>query len=276
MNKDVGLVKTRKVAGILTSLGAELYMDSAYEQFGGISGVCYLPHDEVFSRAQGILVLGGDGTLLRVSVAAVAHSLPLLGINLGKMGFLTEVEGDEESLFAKLVNDEYTIEPRMMIKGVLQKADGRGAEFHALNDIVVSRGAFSRIMTLRVSVDGKFMDAYNADGLIISTPTGSTAYSLSAGGPIIEPSAQAISITPICPHALRSRSVVVTAERTVTVELTGEHKGGMYVSVNGNNGGELLRGETLTVSKSPLCTNLIRINNRDFYDILHKKLYGSC
>ena len=223
-----------------------------------------------------IIVLGGDGTILSTARKFSAKDIPLLGVNLGRLGFLAEVE-KEDALYTidKLFKDDYKIEKRMMIEceiernGVIQKKE------IALNDAVITKGAFSRMLDLCVSINGEFVDVFTADGIIISTPTGSTAYNISAGGPIMVPSAQTMVITPICSHSLKVRSIVVSKDDVVTVKVTDVDeclKKDIMLTIDGQVGFNIDENCKINISKSQRFTKLLKTSKYTFYDILRKKL----
>lgn len=220
------------------------------------------------------IVIGGDGTLIQVSRKLVFKGIPILGVNLGTLGYLTEVEVQNiEEAIDQLIADDYTIEKRMMLYGKI----GVNKREIALNDIVVARKGHLRIMELDVYVNGEFLNSYQADGLIISTPTGSTAYSLSAGGPIIEPTAAMILLTPICSHALNKSSIVFSAGDEIVIEI-GKNRGaneGMAVSFDGLEGAMLDVGERIIIRRARETTKLIKLSNTSFLETLREKMKGN-
>lgn len=266
--QEEAIEHTAVVAKQLRRLGAQVFLSDAYRDCT-VEGVEYLPQEQALERAQAIIVLGGDGTLLRAAREALPYQLPLLGINLGHLGFLTEQEKGDLDWLSRLLEDRFFIEERMMLEGRIQD----GEPFQALNDITVSRGTFLRIMPLAVCVDGHVMDSFRADGIVVATPTGSTAYSLSAGGPIMEPSMQSICVTPICPHSLQSRSVVLSSEREITIRILEDDGRHMHVFTDGLELGNLTDRQTLTITRSNQMTRLIRLKQQDFYQVLHQKLH---
>lgn len=222
-----------------------------------------------------ILVLGGDGTLLNTARAVAKNQIPLLGVNMGHLGFLTEVElSGMFYSFEKILNGEFRTEERMMLACNVVRKGQAIKSFLALNDIVVTKGAFSRMIMLDAFVDGHFVDTYPADGLIISSPTGSTAYSLSAGGPLVSPEMELMLVTPICPHTLYSRPMVVCPQMEVRVILRSE-KGEVMLTVDGQYGYKLEHEDEIMIKKSSLKTRLIRLQEKTFYDILREKLRES-
>ena len=191
----------------------------------------YTNASEIPAETECILVLGGDGTLIEAARDTIELDIPLLGINLGALGFLAEVEkANIEHALGLLIQDEYQIENRMMLNGQIY----RGAECiessHALNDIVITRSGSLQIIHFHIYVNGQFLKGYDADGVIVSTPTGSTGYSMSAGGPIVEPKAKLIVVTPICPHTLSTRSIVFSAEDEIVIEMIAGKKGNVVAA----------------------------------------------
>lgn len=246
---------------------------------------CYsfsaLGKDEVVRVLSGydcILVLGGDGTLLNAASTVSHVDVPLFGINLGTVGFLTE--GEVTSLAAimeRLLSDDFSIQERMMIRGSVRSGNNAVLRKRALNDIVISRAGFSRLIGLDVYVNGSFLNAYEGDGIIISTPTGSTGYNLSAGGPIVDPMAQLMIITPVCPHSLTSKSIVLPSDAEVSIAIAKKRKTQeteAIVSFDGGNDLELSAGDILDICVSKRTTKLIKASDVNFYEILRNKLGG--
>ena len=243
---------------------------------------------EVLRDYDCIIVLGGDGTLLNAASAASHVDIPFFGINLGTVGFLTEGETTNwREIMDRLIEDDYEIQERMMIKGSVNGLvcdQGRvqvasGVEFRkrALNDIVISRAGFSRLIGLDVYVNGSFLNEYEGDGIIISTPTGSTGYNLSAGGPIVDPMAKLMIITPVCPHSLTSKSIVLPSNAKVSIAIAKKRKTQdteAIVSFDGGNDYELSAGDVLDVCVSQRTTKLIKASDVNFYEILRNKLGG--
>ena len=236
------------------------------------------PKDLRFSRldkelptAAAVVCFGGDGTILHMAKAATRHGVPILGANIGTMGFMAELESTELSLLARLAEDNYTLDKRMMLDVTVHR--GRDIIFHeiGLNDAVITKGAIARVVHLNVMCDGVEAMECSGDGVIIATPTGSTAYSLSAGGPIVEPEAQNILITPICPHDMLSRCIVASQNRVITVGMSLNPHKNAYLSVDGGRAQKLNMGDMVTVRRSNLTTKLIRLKDRSFYDVINAK-----
>ncbi|HHY03625.1 MAG TPA: NAD(+)/NADH kinase [Thermoanaerobacterales bacterium] len=219
-----------------------------------------------------VITLGGDGTLLRVARTMAKFNIPILGINLGRLGFLTEVEvSNLLDDLSRLKEKKFSIENRMMLQAYVIRNKRIIKEFIALNDVVVTKGPFARLIILKASANDDYIDTYPADGLIISTPTGSTAYSLSAGGPIINPNMELIMLTPICPHTLQSRSIIFSKDDTIKIKVMAEHPE-IMLTVDGQQGFKILPNDEVIVKKANFFTKLIKISNRSFYDILRDKL----
>lgn len=223
-----------------------------------------------------ILVLGGDGTLIEAARDTSGLNIPLLGVNLGSLGFLTEVEktGVTEAL-TQLLADSYQIGSRMMLTGQISRDGSCWERSHALNDIVITRSGSLQIIHFHIYVNGQFLNAYNADGVILSTPTGSTGYNMSAGGPIVEPSAKLIVITPICPHTMNARSIVLSAEDEIVIEIAEEKKDSPFkaeVNFDGGHVSPLMPGDRVIVTQSERTTDIIKLGRASFLEVLHKKM----
>lgn len=237
-----------------------------------------LPKDLFFSRlerelpnADLLICLGGDGTILHTAKAATRYGIPILGINIGTMGFMAELESCELDELARIATGDYTLDKRMMLDVTVQR--DRDIIFHdiCLNDVVVTKGAVARIVHLAVKCDGVQALECGGDGIIVATPTGSTAYNLSAGGPIVEPEAHSILVTPICSHDIASRGIVASEKRVITVELTRNARRNAYLSVDGGKAFRVCMGDTVTVRKSSQFTQLVRLKDRSFYDVVNMK-----
>lgn len=228
---------------------------------------------EIPSRAQHIIVLGGDGTLLTVARTAYPYKIPITAVNLGSLGFLTEfsLPGLYEGL-EKILNGDFSIEKRMLLNVAVQWGNQRKNEYHALNEVVISRGSLSRILSLEVHVNGQYMTSYRADGLIIATPTGSTAHSLSAGGPILHPGMDALVITPICSFTLTNRPIVIPAPSEIKVRSTTGHED-VRITLDGQEGCDLGKDGVVTVKKAENHIQLVQAPGNNFYQILRNKLH---
>jgi NAD+ kinase len=269
--KDKGLMLTYKIADYIRNKGGEAVCIS--ERNGIILDYEQMDYSDIPEGLDCIMVLGGDGTLIRVATGSRKSHVPLIGVNLGTLGYLCELE--EETVFTaidSLMNGEYKIDERMMLQG---KRTGEEHGKSALNDVVIHRSGNLSLLSLLVYVNGEFLTTYDADGVIISTPTGSTGYNLSAGGAIVTPEAQLILITPICPHSLSSREIVASAEDEITVEIRQGRRGpevGAVVTFDGREALELNTNDKIVVKRSGHTTKLVQLDDRTFFEVLRSKL----
>lgn len=230
-----------------------------------------LPRSQLWERSEVLISLGGDGTMLASARAVGEHQTPILGINLGGLGFLTEMtSNDLQNTLDKLKNGDYFIEKRMVLETEIE--GGKKFDQYALNDVVIDKGEVARLFLLHLFTKDKFICSYSADGLILSTPTGSTAYSLAAGGPIINPRMNAIIVSPICPHSLASRPIVFSENETlkVTVEISSRQA---VLTIDGQVAFGVESGSSVLVRKAKHSVNLIKFRDRSFYEILRRKLH---
>lgn len=257
-----------KNAGIQTKLCLPFEVDRSYE----------LPKDLRFFRldrelpnAEMVICFGGDGTILHMAKAATRRGIPILGVNIGTMGFMAELESTELDKLASLAKGEYTLDSRMMLDVTVQR--DRDILFHdvCLNDVVVTKGTVARIVHLQVKCDGALALESGGDGIIVSTPTGSTAYNFSAGGPIVEPEARNMIITPICPHEMDSRCIIASDKRTITVEMVRNARRNAYLSVDGGKAFRLNMGDVAVIKRAQMETKLVRLKERSFYDVVSAK-----
>jgi NAD+ kinase len=231
--------------------------------------------DEVASNSDLVIVFGGDGTLLNVANIAHPHEVPILGVNLGSLGFLTETTMENfYTTLEQVLNGKCEIENRMLLNAGVLRDEKKIEDFNVLNDIVINKGALARIVNLEVFVDGQYMTSYRADGLIIASPTGSTAYSLSAGGPIIHPSMRALVLSPICPFALTNRPIVIPDSATIKVQLTTRNEDeDVRVTLDGQTGYSMKSGDILEVKKADIPVKLVQTPGKNYYQLLRKKLH---
>lgn len=271
---------TKKIASVIEKNGGEAVYVANERQALAQSGE---------AGVDCALVLGGDGTLLRAARNITDSKIPLLGINLGTLGYLAEVESAcAEEAIERLLADEYVREERMMLTGKVMtgkpsdcdSCTGRDVAVkeekqHALNDIVISRCGTLQILNVRIYVNDRFLHDYCADGVIVATPTGSTGYNLSAGGPIVEPSASLLLLTPICPHTLNTRSIVFSPEDEITVEIpTGKdgHEQVVEANFDGSYKVTLRTGDRILIRRADRTTGIVRLNTESFLSVLHKKM----
>ena len=223
-----------------------------------------------------VLVLGGDGTVIQAARDLARRDVPFLGINVGTLGYLTEVEASEYGqALDTLIRGEYYLEKRMMLCGEVFTEEGKTYAGKALNDIVISRQGVLRVVNFQIFVNGRYLNSYNADGMIISTPTGSTGYNLSAGGPIVEPGARLMVMTPICPHTLNTRSIILSPEDQVEIVIAEGRDGQAQQAEVNFDGGQaqiLTTGDRIRVHQSEQVVRLLHINKVSFLQMLHKKM----
>ena len=272
--RDKNFQTVRTAMQILKDSGVDVRLCLPFE----IDKSYDLPKDLRFSRldreignADMLICFGGDGTILHMAKTATRNNIPILGVNIGTMGFMAELESTELEQLKRLAADDYTIDERMMLDVTVHR--DRDIIFHdiCLNDVVITKGAVARIVHMSVKCDGVQALECGGDGVIIATPTGSTAYSLSAGGPIVEPDAHSILITPICSHDVASRCIVASDRRNITVTLTRNNRRCAYLSADGGKTLRMNMGDIATVKKSNLTTKLVRLKDRSFYDVVNMK-----
>lgn len=270
--KKNALPTALKVCDKLKSLDIEIAADEKYRdefkdkpfvKFGGV--------DDIVSKCDIIIAIGGDGTILKASHYASEHNKPLLGINTGHLGFMASMEIDELENLSRLKTSDYKIETRMMLDISQIRDNTLISRYTALNDIVIAR-PYSKISDFEVSTDNIVVSSIRSDGVVFSTPTGSTAYALSAGGPIVEPYLECIQLTPICPHSLSSRTMLFSPERKIEVRHFSNEKAEVYFSVDGRPEVQVERDDVLVVSRSLKKLRLIDIKGNSFFDAVNNKL----
>ena len=264
----------REAVGLLAERGVSVWIN---HESAGILGYPHLgvSENELIKRVSVVVVFGGDGTILRTARAAAPQAIPILGVNLGAFGFLAEVNGpDVETALHRLLAGDYQLDERMMLQARVERSAPTAQEFIALNDIVLTKSGYARLVKLDTHVNGEHLATHLADGLIVATPTGSTAYSLSAGGPIVHPAVDGIVLTPICAHTLNSRAVLVSGGDTIAirVEPVGTAPPPPILTVDGQEGFPLRIGDEVRVARSPHRTRLVRLGRGGFYSILRAKL----
>lgn len=276
--RDKGLKAAQTAARILSETG----VDTVYcLPFALEENALELPKQLVFrdlrtelKSADMLICFGGDGTILHAAKSASSHQVPILGVNMGSVGFMADLEYSELPLLSRIHSGDYRIETRMMLDISVMRDGKQLYRDRALNDAVVTKGAIARVIDLKVSAEGTPVAGFAADGVIVSSPTGSTAYSLSAGGPIVEPTADTIIVTPICPHALDLRPFVLGGERKVAVSMGRNSRKAAYLSVDGGKSVKLLPGDSVVVSRSSVRTRLVQLSGRNFYEIVNQKFGG--
>lgn len=268
-----------KVAEKLIGYGAVILVSSSYrERIARLhSQRPYIQFDSmanIYKTCDMIVVLGGDGTIMESARQAASRDIPVLGINLGHLGYLAELEMNELDLLDKVMKGDYRIDRRSMLSATIigpnQKEKQSG---YALNDAVISNGSISRIIDLQLSEGGTPINIYRADGLIISTPTGSTAYSMSAGGPVADPRIACFCVTPVCPQMLSARPILFPDDVTLEVKHVCRREKVLYLTLDGKMNYELMRNDVVRIRKSELSASIIRVKQRSFYEKLRQKSF---
>ncbi len=274
-NKDRNLEMTNRIREYLEGKGQKVSLRVKDADWKSRSKE---KQEEVSTDIDCMIVLGGDGTVLQAARETKQNHIPIIGVNLGTLGYMTEIEPAHlEEALERLIQGEYEQESRMMLTGKVYTS-GAVEEGWALNDIVISRRGSLQIIKFNIYVNGQFLNSYQADGMIVTTPTGSTGYNLSAGGPIIEPKARLIMLTPICPHSLNRTSIILSPEDVIEIEIP-EGKEGKIQTVDANfdasHAVEMCTGDRIRIIQSEMITDFIQLNQVSFLERLHKKMSES-
>lgn len=277
-HKDKNLANTRHIKEYLETKGQKVTVwadENRWQEKQKNAGRDDIP-EGIPVDVDCMIVLGGDGTVLQAARETKRLHIPIIGVNLGTLGYMTEIEpeGLEESL-DRLIAGDYQQESRMMLNGKAFLAEGRTEEGWALNDIVISRSGSLQIIKFIIYVNGQFLHDYDADGVIVTTPTGSTGYNLSAGGPLVEPKARLIMVTPICPHTLNQRSIILSPEDVIEIEIPQGREGRVQIleaNFDGSHVIPLRTGDRIRIVKSEKSTEFIQLNRVSFLEVLHKKM----
>ena len=274
--KDVGLHYTSELLSIIKAFDSDVVLSDEFSSLSALNGrIQFVPEEKVYQNVDFLIVLGGDGTIMRAARRAALKDIPLLGINLGRLGYLAELEKNELNMIESLIRGNYKIEERMMLDVRIEKEDGTVIELPpAFNDAVISTGYLPRIVEISLSCETLPMKKYRADGLIISTPSGSTAYSLAAGGPLIDPSMKAFCITPVSPQSLCDKPIIFPDHLPLVFRVSpsryaDEH---VLITIDGTECIELSPTDTVRVTRSPYVTRMVKIKNNNFFNILHNKM----
>lgn len=268
--RDKALTATKTTATALLNRGKTVLLDSRYKSELELDAE-FVSHEEMFSKAELIIALGGDGTILHIMADAARHDVPVMGINLGHLGFLTQAEKDNAEIFDRILNNGFTVNRAMMLTAKLHRCSGDTACHNALNDIIL-KGSDSKMISLEIEIDGTVTNHYLADGIIIATSTGSTAYSLSCGGPIVHQSLDCMILTPICPHTLKSRCIVIPPDSSVILRFDPGYCSETAVKADGNFIGYLKSGDYIEIIRSEKRAPLATLNNRNYFDVIRTKL----
>lgn len=263
---------SKDVFNTLAEFDTKVYVSSDYYDVFQGCPVSFAENNELINLCDVAIAIGGDGTTLNVAKKAAACGKHILGINAGRLGFMSGLEKDELSLLEYVVNSDYTIDERMMLNAEYIKNDKMISSFHCLNDVVISRGNFARLIDINISCDGRKVMDLRADGIIISTPTGSTAYSMAAGGPVVSPDASCIIATPICPHSLMDRSIVFSVDNELIVSADNDKNESPVLTIDGQEAVNLDFGSKIRITKSEMTAKLIKLKPDNFYEILNRKI----
>ncbi len=263
---------TQEIITVLENLGADIYMSSSMQNIFKNSKIHFYQGKELFYVCTFALAVGGDGTTLNISKSAALCDKPTLGINAGRLGFMSGLERNELSLLKNIVNGKFQIEERMMLKADVV-SDGKILNtYHCLNDAVISRGDLARLIDINVMSEGRMITKNRADGMIISTPTGSTAYSMAAGGPVVSPDISCFVVTPICPHSLINRSIVFSSDKEIILSVSNDKNNNAFLSIDGEESVPIEVNSEIIISKSQYKAKLIKVKPDNFYEILNKKI----
>ena len=282
--KDPDGVNTRKIAHFLCSKGAEcvcqIEQEEAFNTTGSYSDVRLVP-----DNTECVIVLGGDGTLIQASRELSEKDIPFIGVNIGTLGYLTDTDMSSfEETLESLLRDDYEIDRRMMLDGCIYRGEERIFSDMALNDVVINRNGALRIIDFDIYVNGEYLNTYSADGVIVSTATGSTAYSLSAGGPIIQPTARLIMVTPICPHSLNQRSIIFAADDEIMIEMkdnkssSGRMTGSLkndsarVATFDGESFCEVVTGDRIVITQSKRISRFVKTSRISFLERIRNKM----
>ncbi|MBQ6059052.1 MAG: NAD(+)/NADH kinase [Clostridia bacterium] len=272
LSKDPGLVLSREVAKLLIDWGAQVWVDNktlsfyrGLPVFSGPQGLCFQDADFAIS-------VGGDGTFLSTAHLAVQYGVPVVGVNKGTVGFLTEIDPGELELLHRLFTKEYTVERRMLLNAKVRRGRGTPYTGFAVNDITVHRGTSPRLLNLEVASDGSFIHRFRADGMIVATPTGSTAYALSAGGPIIDPRSNCMEVVPIAAHTLVIRPTIFHSNARITVTPFLDQGRDATLMVDGGSGFLLLPGDVVHIRRDKTQVMVVRMKPDSFYEVVKSKL----
>lgn len=273
---DLNISKTvdiaREILSVLSKTDTKIYFLKEYFDLLNGSNCCFADENEMLSACDMVIAIGGDGTTVRAAKKAAMYNKPTLGINGGTLGFLSCIERNEIEMLLKVINGDYTLENRIMLKAEITNESGAVKTYHCLNDAVISRGDFSRLINFQIKSDGRELMNVRADGVIISTPTGSTAYSLAAGGPVLSPDLNCFVVTSICPHSLVDRSTVVNSKNELSVNILSDVNNNAVLTCDGEEPVEITQNTKVSISLSEYTARLVKIKPDNFYEILKKKI----
>ncbi len=269
--KDKDLNVTKSILNWFGDKDIQLFLEPETAEYLNKKDIG-LNREEIYSLSDVVIVLGGDGTILNIARQSSQYNVPLFGINLGHLGFLAEAEiSDMYASLSKIITGDFLIEKRMMLEAFLENSNEENPKLLALNDFSITKGMVPRMVSFSLYINDSFFELYSADGIVVSSSTGSTAYSLSAGGPIVSPELNVLIITPICPHTIHNRSIVVSDKDEVRIEICKENYE-VLLSVDGQDSYKVNPGDIVKVRGSSRITNLVKLKQRSFFDVLRRKI----
>ncbi|MBR0449448.1 MAG: NAD(+)/NADH kinase [Clostridia bacterium] len=252
----------------------ENYKDRIFRSHNHKSYFTYLSFDSIYSESDLVIVIGGDGVMLEAARRATPCGIPILGINMGRVGYMTELEMNEISLLDRIFTGDYYLDERAMLRVDIRSSKGQSRfSAYALNEAVIANGSTARIIDLQLSDNGRLVSEYRADGIVVATPTGSTAYSLSAGGPIVDPKLSCFCVTPICPHSLVARPLIFPDSASLEIKNICVREKVLHLTVDGKATFDLFFGDTVVITKASISTKLLRIKDEDFYSKIRMKKF---
>ncbi len=261
---------TENICKELVKLGAEICLPDEHKNELGYIAADFLPCDEAVKNSDAVIAVGGDGSIIHAAKQAVLHGKPILGVNAGRLAFMAGLEDNELDLLSRLIDGDYSLDKRLMIKAdVIRDGEVLYSDF-CVNDCFITNEEKQRMAEIDVSLDSSRFNSYLCDGVLVSTPTGSTAYSLSAGGPVVDPELESILLTPLCPHSLVDRSLIFKPDAVISVESAEGNR--LCVSCDGGVPMFIEKGCKAVISRAEFTANFIRIKSDNFIDILYKKL----
>jgi NAD+ kinase len=270
--KPKALIVARELIPQLESKGIQVWIEPRVAKHLGREDLA-IAYEDFPTKVDILFVFGGDGSILGIARDFAKHNIPILGINLGHLGFLSEAEPEDlPQVIDAILQEHYETENRMMIEAELYRNGQLIDTWTALNDIGIAKGSYSRMITCKVYLHDKLLNTFFGDGLIVSSPTGSTAYSMSAGGPIVAPNMSALLLTPVCPHSLTARPIILSSDEEITIEVSATHQE-IGLSIDGQIGVQLDVFDQLKIRKSPFTTTLVKWKDRTFFDIIKIKFH---
>lgn len=271
LNKKGAFETGEKIAKLLINEGAEVLFHKG--RMSDLFSYCqaFESRDDLVKESDIVLTIGGDGTIIHTAKYAVKYAKPVLGVNLGRLGYVAELEADEVEMISRLIKGEFETCQRSVLSVSIRNDKGYLKEYIAINDAVVSRGSLSRIIDLQVSIDGDEVSSYRADGILVATPTGSTAYALSAGGPVISPDLKCIELVPICPHSLSARSVILSEDSVIRISASSPDDTS-YLTIDGQISEPINEDEVVEIENSDKTLEMIVFKKRNFFKLAGEKL----